>query len=207
MKSRLKVTVIICSAFLVITTLLMLFAGYISLPSINLKNVLCVPVSVKKVSEDQDIVVQIKPCGMLPHGWNDEDHEMNLNDIKKGWITDYYDGKCRLVFLKEDSTGSEEVFGNSTFLGNYKYYAEIVPRNRVALKNPFDLLKIRNAPADPFAEETHKNSCHVVADYAISRYNRWASLTRWLLIVNAVFIFLTVVFNACISIIKNSRRY
>ena len=207
MKSRLKVTVIICSAFLVITTLLMLFAGYISLPSINLKNVLCVPVSVKKVSEDQDIMVQIKPCGMLPHGWKDEDHVLGLNEINKGWITDYYDGKCRLVFLKEDSTGSEEVFGNSPFLRNYRYYAEIVPRNRVALKNPFDLLKIRNATADPFAEETHKNSCNVVADYAIPRYNRWASLTKWLLIVNAVFIFLTVVFNACISIIKNSRRY
>ncbi|MBR3247103.1 MAG: hypothetical protein IKG03_01740 [Clostridiales bacterium] len=209
MKSQLKVTIIVCSVFLIVTTLLMLFVAYISTPSIDLKKVLCVPVSVKKVPEDQDILVQIEPCGLMPHGWNDEEHELSLNDINRGWITDYYDGKCRLVFLKEDSTGSEDVFGNYKSYGRNKeyYYAEIVPRNRVVLKNPLDLSKIKNATSDPFSEESHKNSCFIVADYAIPTYTWYMKLTKWLLIANVVFILFAVVFNVCISSIKKSKRY
>ena len=210
MKRRLKVTVIICSVFLIITTLLTLLVAHISTPSINLKNDLCVPVSVKKVPEDQDVMVRIKPAeGILPHGWNDEEHELGLNEINKGWITDYYDGKCRLVFLKKDSTGNEDVFWADRLYGNYKqyYYAEIVPRNRVVIKNPFDLLKVRNASSDPFSEESHKNSCMVVARYAIPTYAMYYKLTKWLLIVNAVFILLAVILNVCISSIEKRKMY
>ena len=71
------------------------------------------PANVKKVPEDEDILVNVYT--------GHEEFEVNLNDINSGWIVRQYNGQCGLVFSYEN--------------GNYStlYYVEIIPRERLKI--------------------------------------------------------------------------
>ena len=119
MRARKVVSIVFCSIFLFLSVSVYLLIGYVNKgvhPGLDVNSF--APAKVKKVSEDEDIVVTVYPSGGLAH--RDSIFEANLNDIAKGWIVCQYDGKCRLFF-----EGSDCSFENAA---NRDYYYAVISR-------------------------------------------------------------------------------
>ena len=117
MRRRIVKSIIICFVICAVGSLLIwLFTDFI-LMAPNMNDELLVPADVVKVPEDQDITVQIYPLFVLPAGFRENYvSEVKLNEIEKGWIINYYDGKCRLAFNREDSSLKDLDFSVDPYL-------------------------------------------------------------------------------------------
>ena len=63
-----------------------------------------IPATVKQSLESEDIIVRVYPISVVPHSpGEDEVRELKLNQIDRGWVTNMYNGNCRLVFERRDS--------------------------------------------------------------------------------------------------------
>ena len=130
---------------LTISTLRMLYVRDISWGKPNMDDSLFVPASINKVPDDQDVTVPFHAIFPYRKELNDFS-ELRLNDIEKGWISDYFNGHCRLIFELSDSS-----LANYAHEEGYKQYCyvDLVPRKRLILDDKYDLL----IPGifDPFA--------------------------------------------------------
>ena len=185
MKPRIVVSIIFCSIFLLLSVSFYLLIGE-SRPGLDVNSF--APAKVKKVSADEDIVVNVYPSGGLLH--RSSMFEANLNAIDKGWIVCQYDGKCRLLF-----EGSDCSFENAD--KRDCYYAEIIPRERLRVTDI--TARLKDEPEDPFDDDT----VAVYLDYCFYGerfgYNYHRKMLLILVAANAVVILFALAANVMIS--------
>ncbi len=188
MRARKVVSIVFCSIFLFLSVSVYLLIGYVNKgvhPGLDVNSF--APAKVKKVSEDEDIVVTVYPSGGLTH--RDSIFEANLNDIAKGWIVCQYDGKCRLFF--EGSDCSFENADNRDY-----YYAEIIPRDRLRV---LDITaRLNDEPENPFDDD--KIAVYLDCSFTQERflYNYPRKMLLILVAANAVVILLVLGANALV---------
>ena len=206
MNIRIKVSIIICVIFLILSSAITAFNYYINvrLPGVSSKSF--APVTVNKVPEDEDIVVQVYQTGIPRHNdqSNQSDYsnpEIALNQIDSGWLTYQYQGYCLLVFDDKDST-LEPLAPENT--GEKVYY--------IAMQVPVSRLKITDLSArhgeettDPFE---YSNQILIMSYSVASELYKLAGIQSRVLCcgaVNIAFIILVVGINLIISSVRKKR--
>lgn len=202
MKRRVVISLIVCAAFLVITSAFYALKWYINSSGYHgIDTPLFVSVNVTKVPAEEDIIVTAyPPVDLRPHGSDlNQIKELNLNDIDKGWIINQYNGNCRLLFEVNDAA-MENIWDYEIDHANHYYYAEIVPKSRLEVTDPFSIL--HDDKTDPFAQEEQPHFLSHSVDMEISEHRMIRSCIRPAAIVNGVFIVLVILFNIVLSIVK-----
>ena len=206
MNIRIKVSIIICVIFLILSSAITAFNYYINvrLPGVSSKSF--APVTVNKVPDDEDIVVQVYQTGIPRHNdqSNQSDYsnpEIALNQIDSGWLTYQYQGYCLLVFDDKDST-LEPLAPENT--GEKVYY--------IAMQVPVSRLKITDLSArhgeettDPFE---YSNQILIMSYSVASELYKLAGIQSRALCcgaVNIAFIILVVGINLIISSVRKKR--
>lgn len=189
MKPRVIVSMIICGIFLLLSVSVYWLAGYLKKgthPGFNSNSF--APAKVRKISEDEDIVVNVYPSGGLTQ--HSGMVEADLNDIDKGWIVCQYDGKCRLFFESSDCS----------FEGADKwdyYYAEIIPRERLRVQDITARLKDESEdPFDSVKVPTYLDCCY---SQELFEYNYTRKGLLILAAANAVVILFVLAANVMIN--------
>jgi len=201
MKRRAVISFIICLVNCILSLLPVMLALYLNDAKPNMNDSLLVPANVSKVNDNIDITVQIYPVGPISHiPEKDPVNELKLNEIDKGWIINYYGGKCRLVFNVNDSSLKDLERDTRQ---EYYYYADLIPRYRLKATDIFKPL-IRDKE-DPFAPGTkpviYKDSLEIsIGQYYFSRRAK-----EFFVLSNVVVITVTVVINICISKAQKRR--
>ena len=206
MRRRIVKSIIICFVICAVGSLLIwLFTDFILMEP-NMNDELLVPADVVKVPEDQDITVQIYPLFVLPAGFRENYvSEVKLNEIEKGWIINYYTGKCRLAFNREDSSLKDLDFSVDPYLRCF-FFAEIIPKDRLKLTDIFKPL-IQDK-TDPF-EAGKPPAFPVYPDSLAISIDQWPFIRKMIIftiVFNASVILLTAVINVCISKRKNRSK-
>ncbi len=202
MKRRVVISLIVCTAFLVITSAFYALKCYINFSGYHgIDTPFFVSVNVTKVPAEEDIkVTAYPPVDLRPHGSDlNQIKELNLNDIDKGWIINQYNGNCRLLFEVNDAA-MENIWDYEIDHANHYYYAEIVPKSRLEVTDPFSIL--HDDKTDPFAQEEQPHFLSHSVDMEISEHRMIRSCIRPAAIVNGVFIVLVILFNIVLSIVK-----
>ncbi len=186
MKRRVKVSIIVCVVFALLSSAVFFLGGYLKSghPGINSQSF--APVRIKKVHDEEDIMVKIYPIGILPHFY--EAPEIPLNSIKKGWIVAQYKGYCRVMFKSDD----EEY-----------YYVQPVSRDRLMVT---DLTaRLGDEAEDPFAEgkSVMLLDCSVRTELGDYNYPRYGTLLC--VAINTVFILLAVGINLIANAVEKRR--
>ena len=203
MNIRIKVSIIICVIFLILSSAITAFNYYINvrLPGVSSKSF--APVTVNKVPEDEDIVVQVYQTGIARHNDQSEysNPEIALNQIDSGWLTYQYQGYCLLVFDDKDSTLEPLAPGNT---GEKVYY--------IAMQVPVSRLKITDLSArhgeettDPFE---YSNQILIMSYSVASELYKLAGIQSRVLCcgaVNIAFIILVVGIDLIISLVRKKR--
>lgn len=202
MSTRKKVSVILCVVFLLITSLISIVANIlVSTGHPGLKSAAFAPANVIGVSDEKDIMVTVYPAGLMHHAGKKNLHEVNLNCIKKGWLVDSYNGKCRLIF--DVKNADMEDFGHFTDSEHY-YIAEIIPKQRLWITD----LTARHAdePTDPFADDYWGDyaSCCIATE--VGRYSRPRVTIIKLIAVNAGFIALVAGVNVIANKVSKHKK-
>ncbi len=206
MKRRIVISLIVCAVFFVITSAFFALKWYIYSSGYHgIDTPLFVSVNVTKVPAEEDIKVTAYPPGDLrPHGSDpNQIRELNLNDIEKGWIINLYNGNCRLLFEVNDAA-MENIWDYEIDHANHYYYAEIVPKSRLEVTDPFSIL--HDDKTDPFAQEEKPHFLSHSVDMEISEHRMIRSCIRPAAIVNGVFIVLVLLFNLVLTLIKKASR-
>lgn len=206
MKRRVVISLIVCAAFLVITSAFYALKCYIYSSGYHgIDTPLFVSVNVTKVPAEEDIkVTAYPPVDLRPHGSDlNQIKELNLNDIDKGWIINQYNGNCRLLFEVNDAA-MENIWDYEIDHANHYYYAEIVPKSRLEVTDPFSIL--HDDKTDPFAQEEQPHFLSHSVDMEISEHRMIRSCIRPAAIVNGVFIVLVLLFNLVLTLIKKAIR-
>lgn len=206
MKRRIVISLIVCAAFLVITSSFFALKWYIYSSGYHgIDTPLFVSVNVTKVPAEEDIkVTAYPPTDLRPHGSDlNQIKELNLNDIDKGWIINQYNGNCRLLFEVNDAA-MENIWDYEIDHANHYYYAEIVPKSRLEVTDPFSIL--HDDKTDPFAQEEQPHFLSHSVDMEISEHRMIRSCIRPAAIVNGVFIVLVLLFNLVLTLIKKASR-
>lgn len=201
MKVRKTFSIILCMVFVVISSFAYFGLNYLSSNSprgINTSSF--APAKVKKA--DEDILVKVYPTGgIMRHEPKFYEYcEVNLNCIKKGWITARYQGYCRLLFEAKD-VDSEELLG--TYNEVQYFIAESIPSTR--LKVTDITAKLVDEQKDPFNQETHPLYMYYSideekGDYYSARYGALGYLAA-----DALVITLVIGINLFINRKQNSR--
>lgn len=202
MKRRIVISLIVCAVFFVITSAFFALKWYINSSGYHgIDTPLFVSVNVTKVPAEEDIkVTAYPPTDLRPHGSDlNQIKELNLNDIDKGWIINQYNGNCRLLFEVNDAA-MENIWDYEIDHANHYYYAEIVPKSRLEVTDPFSIL--HDDKTDPFAQEEQPHFLSHSVDMEISEHRMIRSCIRPAAIVNGVFIVLVILFNIVLSIVK-----
>lgn len=202
MKRRIVISLIVCAVFFVITSSFFALKWYINSSGYHgIDTPLFVSVNVTKVPAEEDIkVTAYPPTDLRPHGSDlNQIKELNLNDIDKGWIINQYNGNCRLLFEVNDAA-MENIWDYEIDHANHYYYAEIVPKSRLEVTDPFSIL--HDDKTDPFAQEEQPHFLSHSIDMEISEHRMIRTCIRPAVIVNGVFIVLVILFNIVLSIVK-----
>ena len=202
MKRRIVISLIVCAVFFVITSAFFAIKWYINSSGYHgIDTPLFVSVNVTKVPAEEDIkVTAYPPTDLRPHGSDlNQIKELNLNDIDKGWIINQYNGNCRLLFEVNDAA-MENIWDYEIDHANHYYYAEIVPKSRLEVTDPFSIP--HDDKTDPFAQEEQPHFLSHSIDMEISEHRMIRSCIRPAAIVNGVFIVLVILFNIVLSIVK-----
>ncbi len=206
MKRRIVISLIVCAVFFVITSSYFALKWYINSSGYHgIDTPLFVSVNVTKVPAEEDIkVTAYPPTDLRPHGSDlNQIKELNLNDIDKGWIINQYNGNCRLLFEVNDAA-MENIWDYEIDHANHYYYAEIVPKSRLEVTDPFSIL--HDDKTDPFAQEEQPHFLSHSVDMEISEHRMIRSCIRPAAIVNGVFIVLVLLFNLVLTLIKKASR-
>lgn len=204
MKRRVVISLIVCTAFLVITSAFYALKYYINSSGYHgIDTPLFVSVNVTKVPAEEDIkVTAYPPVDLRPHGSDlNQIKELNLNDIDKGWIINQYNGNCRLLFEVNDAA-MENIWDYEIDHANHYYYAEIVPKSRLEVTDPFSIL--HDDKTDPFAQEEQPHFLSHSVDMEISEHRMIRSCIRPAAIVNGVFIVLVLLFNLVLTLVNKA---
>ena len=202
MNIRIKVSIIICVIFLILSSAITAFNYYINvrLPGVSSKSF--APVTVNKVPEDEDIVVQVYQTGIARHNDQSEysNSEIALNQVDKGWLTYQYQGYCLLVFDAKDST--LEPIDDIT--GEKEYY--------IAMQVPISRLKITDLSArhgEETADPFESSNRILIMSYSVeSELNKLEDIQSDVLCcgaVNITFIILVAGVNLIISAVRRKR--
>ena len=206
MKRRVKITIIVCVVFALLSSAFFLLLGYLSdggHPGINSESF--APVKIKKVPDEEDIMVHVYPViGMMPHGYEPEEHWVSLNSIKKGWIIAQYKGNCRVLFDVNDAD-MEDFFGNY-FIEQRHHYYYVQPVSRDRLKVTGFIARSGDEPEDPFAEGKSVCLLDCCVSSEIGSYRYAENATRICLAANAVFILLAAGINLIANAVEK-RKY
>ena len=203
MKRRIVISLIVCAAFLVITSSFFALKWYIyssGYPGIDTP--LFISADVTKVPAEEDIKVSAyPPTDLRPHGSDaNQIRELDLNDIEKGWIINQYNGNCRLLFEVNDAA-MENIWDYEIDHANHYYYAETVPKSRLKVTDTLSIL--HDDKTDPFVQEKQPHFLSHSVDMKIAEHRMIRSCIRSAAIVNGVFIVLVILFNIILSILKN----
>ena len=204
MKRRIVISLIVCAVFFVITSAFFAIKWYINSSGHHgIDTPLFVSVNVTKVPAEEDIkVTAYPPTDLRPHGSDlNQIKELNLNDIDKGWIINQYNGNCRLLFEVNDAA-MENIWDYEIDHANHYYYAEIVPKSRLEVTDPFSIL--HDDKTDPFAQEEQPHFLSHSVDMEISEHRMIRSCIRPAVIVNGVFIFLVLLFNLVLTLVNKA---
>lgn len=202
MSTRKKVSIILCVVFVLAYTLLTLLVNYLnSAYHPGIKSESFAPVKVIKASDEKDIFVTVYPSGIMPHKGSNLFHEVNLNCIKKGWLINQYNGRCRLIFDVKDADMEDYALFTDR---NHYYVAEIIPTNRLLITD----ITARHAEeaTDPFVEGYIKDfsSCCIAKE--ISNYRTPRVTTVKLIAVNGGFILLVAGVNVIINRVSKRKE-
>lgn len=204
MKRRVKVSIIACVVFALLSSAVFFLGGYLKSghPGINSQSF--APVKIKKVPDEEDLMVRVYPViGIKPHGYEPEEHWVSLNSIKKGWIVAQYEGYCRVLFDINDAD-MEDFYGNDFFIEHHHYYyVQPVSRDRLKVTNV--TARLGDEPKDPFADDKQVFylECCLNSELGSYRYARFA--TRICLAANSVFILLAVGINLIANAVEKRR--
>ena len=204
MKRRIVISLIVCAVFFVITSAFFAIKWYINSSGYHgIDTPLFVSVNVTKVPAEEDIKVTAYPPVDLRHHGSDLNQikELNLNDIDKGWIINQYNGNCRLLFEVNDAA-MENIWDYEIDHANHYYYAEIVPKSRLEVTDPFSIL--HDDKTDPFAQEEQPHFLSHSIDMEISEHRMIRSCIRPAAIVNGVFIVLVLLFNLVLTLVNKA---
>ena len=185
MKRRVKVSIIVCVVFALLSSAVFFLGGYLRIghPGINSQSF--APVKIKKVPDEEDIMVHVYPVvGMEPHGY--EPGEIPLNSIKKGWIIAQYKGYCRMLFKIDD----EEYC-----------YVQLVPRDRLMVTD--FTARLGDEPTDPFAGG---RKWELISDCSVISELRSYNYPRYCVAINAVFILLAVGINLIANAVEKRKQ-
>ena len=204
MKRRIVISLIVCAVFFVITSAFFAIKWYINSSGYHgIDTPLFVSVNVTKVPAEEDIkVTAYPPTDLRPHGSDlNQIKELNLNDIDKGWIINQYNGNCRLLFEVNDAA-MENIWDYEIDHANHYYYAEIVPKSRLEVTDPFSIP--HDDKTDPFAQEEQPHFLSHSIDMEISEHRMIRSCIRPAAIVNGVFIVLVLLFNLVLTLVNKA---
>ena len=178
------ISISVCATFFIVSTLILFVVCYLSKATPNMNDELFVPASVKEVPEEQDIAVQIHPISVVDQTLREKcAGEFRLSDIQKGWMTNLYDGNCRLIFELKNSSLKDFVQDDGQ---KYYFYAEIVPRNRLNVYDVFALMGKHNSA--PFSSgDTPKYYPDSVESAITGYYMSRCAVAGWV-ILNALVI-------------------
>lgn len=191
MKRRKAISIAICVAFFILSTFILLFASCLFKATPNMNDELFVPAFVKELPKEQDVVVQIYPISVVSQTLREKcAGEFYLSEIEKGWMTDLYDGNCRLIFEIKDSSLKEYVQDDGQ---NYFFFAEIVPRNRLRVYDVFALMS--NYDSAPFSSDFPRQYYPDSVESAIGNYYTSRCIVACWAIFNTGLIVSVILFN------------
>ncbi len=202
MSTRKKVSVILCVVFVLAYTLFTLLVNYLSSAyHPGIKSESFAPAKVIKVSDEEDILVTVYPSGIMPHNRSNLFREVNLNRIKKGWLIDQYNGRCRLIFDIKDA----DMEDYALFTDRRHYYiAEIIPTNRLRITDI--TARYAEEATDPFVEVYNKDFSSCCITKEISTYRTPRVTTAKLIVVNGGFILLVAGVNVIINRVSKRKE-
>lgn len=200
-RRQIIVSIIMYAVYSVIALLLVLGLLYLTRPLPKMNASMFVPASVIKVSDEQDDLVKVYPIGMLPHGYYDMEHttEVYINEIEEGWITNLYEGDCRLIISIADSNIPDIWLDNY----NHYYYAERIPRSRLLVTD--NLAILQDDSTNPFENEQSPSYVNDSIDKAIRRYYSSRKVVSYLIVSNIVVLVLIITVNIIITLKKKLK--
>lgn len=207
MSRRIKVSIVFCVVFLILSSAITAVSHYInngSHPGVSSKSF--APVTVNKVPDDEDIVVQVYQTGIPRH--NDQSNqseysnpEIALNQIDSGWLTYQYQGYCLLVFDDKESTLeplAPEITGEKVYF--------------IAMQVPVSRLKITDLSArhgeetsDPFEFTNQKTIMSYSVALELDSYRTLHFGVLYCAAANIVFVLLVVGGNLLISAVRKKH--
>ncbi len=202
MKLRVKITIIVCVVFALLSSTFFLLFGYLSddgHPGINSESF--APAKIKKVPDEEDIMVCVYPVvGIKPHGYESAEHWISLNSIKKGWIVAQYEGYCRVLFEIDDAD-MEDFYGNHFFRSPHYYCVQPISRERLMVTDP--TARLGDEKEDPFADDKQYLDCSLESEFENYNHPRFATLAC--IAENAVFILFAVGINLILKSIEKRK--
>ena len=185
-----SVSIAVCVSFFILSTFAFVTLSYLSESAPNMNGALFVPASVKEVPEEQDVSVKLYPISVVSQSLREKcAGDYRLSDIKKGWMTNLYNGHCRLIFELKDSGLREFVQDDR----HCYFYAEIVPRNRLNVYDVFAL--IGNHESVPFTSEGSHLYYPDSVEAAIKNYYTSRCVAICWIVLNTVSIVTVIIVN------------
>lgn len=200
MKLRAKMSIMLCIIFALLSTGVYLLGGYVGDNVQGLHTQSFAPVKIKKVPDEEDIMVFVYPDGIYPHGYCDEDHNVPLNSIRKGWLVAQYRGYCCVVFeLKNTDIELEP----DPVLEHQYYYIEQVPIDRLRITDY--TARHGEEPQDRFDGEHSLPIMNYLINDEINDYYTARIGIPVLIAINAAFILLAVGINLIANAVEKRR--
>ena len=196
MKLRVKVSIVLCGVFALLSSAAFFLHGYLGGGHPGISSQSFAPVKIKKVPDEEDVFVTLYPCGLAHHGYNAEDNQVKLNTVKKGWIIAQYRGYCRVIFRMKDADIEQY---RDTDPEHDFYYVEKVSRDRLRITDY--TARLGDEPADPFTgRPAMLPECSIETELGHYNYQRYGTLSC--IALNAVFILLAAGINLMISAVQ-----
>lgn len=205
MKLRVKMSIIFCIVFALLSSLVFILLGYLGTGHAGIPTQTFVPVKIKTVPEDEDVLLCVQPTEGTH---SDKTYMVPLNSIKKGWIIAQYQGYCRLVFdIKDTDIENVDDYIEGmlpTYKDNHYFYVQPVSRDRLKITDYSASLS--DETEDPFASERIPLLMHYQINGEIDNYYRSRLLIPTCVGLNVVFILLTVGINLIAYAVEKRKQ-
>ena len=202
MKLRVKMSIIFCIVFALLSSFVFILLGYLGTGHGGIPTQTFVPVKIKTVQEDEDILLCVQPTEGTH---SDKTYMVPLNSIKKGWIIAQYQGYCRLVFdIKDTDIENVDAYIEGMLPNNHYFYVQPVSRDRLKITDYSASLS--DETEDPFASERIPLLMHYQIDGEIDNYYRSRLLIPTCVGLNVVFILLTVGINLIANAVEKRKQ-
>lgn len=200
MKRRIITTIVFCTFIIILSLVWLTIKLYLLNSNSGMNNTVFIPASVVEVTEDDDLLVNVYPIDITHHEIKNQVLNLNLNDIEKGWITNSYDGNCRLVFEQNDSE-LKDVYADDGC--KYYYYADLVPTNRLAIENCID--QLTEDSTDPFSQDSRPHFYSDSIKTEILNYYDRKNAIMYCVVIDTAIIVLTLIVNVVSYYFSNKQ--